>query len=165
MKSAKTKSAQLQLRISPEQKKQIENRAKKAGFTLSEWVLKKLLEEKTTEFTALLGQLAKEKEWSHSLASLHDYLFHLSSDDLEKSLPAPSVHLSPILLNIIAAMVEQAAVQKKLKPPAWVCQTAPLKEPYFATKLNSLKLHLLISSPLAFKRRNLFVDSTLGDRV
>ena len=36
---------------------------------------------------------------------------------------------------------------------------------WFASELKSLRLHLLTKSPAPFRRRNLFVDSTLGDRV
>ncbi len=165
MGNQKTKSAQLQIRISPEQKKQIENRAKQAGISLSEWALKQMLGESESNFKNLLEQLAKEKNRTYAFAALHDFLIHLPSDDLEKSLPAPSIHLPPILLNIIAAMIEKTAIQKELKPPTWVYQIEPLKEPYFATELSSLKLHLLISSPIPFRRRNLFVDSTVGDRA
>jgi hypothetical protein len=41
----------------------------------------------------------------------------------------------------------------------------PLDEPHFATPLRGLRLHLLRASPVAFKRRNIFVDSSVGDRV
>jgi hypothetical protein len=41
----------------------------------------------------------------------------------------------------------------------------PLERPWFASSLKSLRLHLLTASPPPFRRRNLFVDSTIGDRV
>jgi hypothetical protein len=38
-------------------------------------------------------------------------------------------------------------------------------EPSFATEPPGLRLHLLRSAPVAFMRRNLFVDASIGDRV
>jgi len=40
-----------------------------------------------------------------------------------------------------------------------------LAEPWFATTLQSLRLHLLRVAPAAFRRRNLFVDAGAGGRV
>jgi hypothetical protein len=41
----------------------------------------------------------------------------------------------------------------------------PLERPWFAVPFASLRPHLLSAAPIAFKRRNLFVDATVGDRV
>jgi hypothetical protein len=46
-----------------------------------------------------------------------------------------------------------------------VREVAPLEEPHFGAPLQSLRLHLLAASPVAFKRRNIFVDAAVGDRV
>jgi hypothetical protein len=62
-------------------------------------------------------------------------------------------------------MVEQAADQKHVAPPAWVRDVAPLDAPHFATRLKSLRQHLLRSAPVPFKRRNIFVDAGVGARV
>jgi hypothetical protein len=62
-------------------------------------------------------------------------------------------------------MVEQASQQRDVPPPAWSRDVPPLEEPYFATPLRSLRLHLLRQAPVLFKRRNLFVDSAVGARV
>jgi len=42
---------------------------------------------------------------------------------------------------------------------------AALEVPVFATDLASLRAHLLRASPVAYRRRNLFVDAAVGDRV
>jgi len=73
--------------------------------------------------------------------------------------------LSPFLRNYVAATVEQTAHLRKVAPPAWVREVEPLEEPWFAVRFASLRAHLLVASPVAFKRRNLFVDSTVGDQV
>jgi hypothetical protein len=37
--------------------------------------------------------------------------------------------------------------------------------PFFATRLKSLRPHLLRTTPVAFRRRNIFADSTIGART
>jgi hypothetical protein len=108
----------------------------------------------------------KSEDSRFSLAELHDLLA-----ECPRMLFAEAVHnpppggLSPYLTNYLAAMVEQAAAQKRLSPPAWTRRITPLAIPHFATPLESLRLHLLRSAPVPFKRRNIFVDSSIGARV
>jgi hypothetical protein len=54
---------------------------------------------------------------------------------------------------------------KGVTPPTWAGSVEPLDRPHFATPLRSLRLHLLRASPVPFKRRNIFVDSSVGARV
>lgn len=86
----------------------------------------------------------------------------LFADAVAESAIAP---LSPYLQNYVAAMVEQAAALKGVFPPEWTQRVTPLTEPHFVTAMVSLRLHLLRSSPVPFKRRNIFVDSAIGARV
>jgi hypothetical protein len=69
------------------------------------------------------------------------------------------------LANYVAAMVEQAAQRAGVSPPTWTAAISPLDRPYFAVDLPGLRLHLLRASPTPFKKRNLFVDAGLGNRV
>ncbi len=78
---------------------------------------------------------------------------------------ADLARLSPYLRNYVAAMVELAAQQQDVRPPAWVRDVEPLETPHFATPLAGLRLHLLRMAPVPFKRRNIFIDSSIGDRV
>jgi hypothetical protein len=73
--------------------------------------------------------------------------------------------LSPFLQSYVAAMVEVAAGLKGQTSPPWTARAEGLDEPHFATPLKSVRLHLLQSAPVPFKRRNLFVDATVGARV
>ena len=73
--------------------------------------------------------------------------------------------LSLFQQNYLAAMVEQAAAQRGVEPPAWVRDVPPLETPYFASGLRTLRQYLMAVSPVPFKRRNLFIDATIGDRV
>jgi hypothetical protein len=73
--------------------------------------------------------------------------------------------LTPLAANYVAAMVEEAASQKREAAPHWTRDVEPLEVPYFAVPFLRLRPHLLRDAPVAFKRRNLFVDATIGDRV
>jgi hypothetical protein len=65
----------------------------------------------------------------------------------------------------IAAMVEYACGRRATVPPAWTRSIVPLADPIFASSLKSLRLQLLIHSPAPFRRRNIFIDSSLGTRI
>ncbi len=62
-------------------------------------------------------------------------------------------------------IVEHTAAIKGVDPPRWLLTVEPLGAPWFASSLKSLRLYLLTHSPPAFRRRNLFVDSSVGQRV
>jgi hypothetical protein len=62
-------------------------------------------------------------------------------------------------------MVEYAAARKELRPPDWTADVPPVAEPYFGTDLLTLRAHLLTRSPPPFRRRNIFIDASVGDRV
>ena len=63
------------------------------------------------------------------------------------------------------ASPEEASAERDVAPPEWTGDVAPLDAPWFATTLRSLRLHLLRVAPVAFRRRNLFVDAGAGGRV
>ena len=67
--------------------------------------------------------------------------------------------------DYIAAMVEYACARRAVAVPEWTRSIAPLAEPTFGSELQSLRLHLLTRSPPPFRARNIFIDSTLSDRV
>ncbi len=161
------KSTQLQLRVSPEQKDRIKKQAALAGEDVSKWVLKKLLPAVGDQLQQVIDKLGiGSTELSLILAEIHDILLTLSAKELEAAVSAIDLmSLQPFESNYVAAMIETACVNKRLRPPAWLGKIAPLADPWFASGLKSLRLHLLKVSPPAFRRRNLFVDSTLGDRV
>jgi hypothetical protein len=71
----------------------------------------------------------------------------------------------PYLRNYVAATVELAAHQRDVPPPSWVLDVEPLETPHFATPMAGLRLYLLRAAPVPFKRRNIFIDSSIGDRV
>lgn len=162
------KSSQLQIRVSEEEKRIIRREAKLAGQDVSSWVLGKILPKKRLEFQNLIKELseATQEEQSFVLASLNDYLFRLPPSEFQNVLrELPSVKLSQFLINYVAAMIEQSAMLKEINAPAWVREIPPLDIPVFSSKLESLRLHLLLDAPVVFKKRNIFIDSTIGNRV
>jgi hypothetical protein len=62
-------------------------------------------------------------------------------------------------------MVEYACARHSVAVPEWTRSILPLAEPVFGSELQSLRLYLLTHSPPPFRARNIFIDSTLGDRV
>ncbi len=160
------KTQQLQIRVTPEQKASLKRFARLSGLGLSGYVLSRALPSARTRFLELLRTIADNHQKRFGLAELNDLLSGLSSSKFKEAVvEAPIRDLSPYWQNYVAAMVEQAAHQKKIPPPAWTYEVEPLDAPRFAVPVSSLRLHLLRSAPVAFRRRNIFVDSGVGNRV
>lgn len=163
-----TKSKQLQIRVTPSEKAQLRRLARRAGQDLSSYVLSRALPPGKLRFDELLRELrtADEPDRRYVLAELNDFLSGLAPAQLRDAVEKADIRgLSDLMQNYVAAMVEQAACQKGVEPPSWTRDPPALDEPYFATSLRSLRSHLLRVSPVAFKRRNIFIDATVGDRV
>lgn len=161
-----TKSQQLQVRLTPGQKAALKRHARRAGLDLSSYVLSRALPPARSQFDEILRALRQEERPRFALAELNDFLHELAPAEFLDAVAEVELEgLSVFLRNYVAAMVEQAANQKRQAPPPWVRDVAPLEEPYFAVHFPSLRPHLLRAAPIAFKRRNIFVDSAVGDRV
>ena len=163
-----TKSRQLQIRVTPEQKAAIRRLARSAGQDLSTYVLSRVLPSAAGHFAELVVALSEEDDHRYLLAELSDLLASLSAPELSNAValaPLALPSLSSLVANYVAAMVEQAAQQRDVLPPTWVREVPPLEEPYFVTPLPGLRLHLLKAAPVPFKRRNIFVDSAVGARI
>jgi uncharacterized protein (DUF1778 family) len=157
----------LQIRVSAEQKAALRRAARRAGLGISAYVLSRVASPAADRAAAILAALeSEEDDRRYLLADLHDLLVELTSGEFSDAVADldPS-GLSPFYANSVASMVEHAAASLGVAPPAWTTSVGALAEPWFATDLKSLRPWLLVSAPVAFKRRNLFVDSTLGDRV
>jgi hypothetical protein len=161
-----TKSSQLQIRVTPAQKTALRRLARDAGLDVSGYVLARTLPNHTAGFATLLRELRDEKRRTGALAELNDLLSSIGTGEFADAFRSADLsHLSQLDRNYVAAMVEQACHLRNIAPPRWTKDVAPLDEPWFATSLKSLRLHLLRASPVVFTRRNLFVDSSIGDRV
>ncbi len=160
------RTKQLQIRVTPAEKAVLKRLARRAGQGVSAYVLSRALPKARLRFEELVRSLADEGERRFALAELNDLLSGLMrAEFLDAVSAAPSGDLSPYWQNYVAAMVEQAAQHKDVSPPRWLSDIEPLTEPHFVVPLGSLRLHLLRASPVPFRRRNIFVDSGVGDRV
>ena len=115
------------------------------------------------DLTGQLAQLAPPEKPTYILAELNDLLTAIRAEEVEQ-LEAPSI-TDPYLANYVAAMVDLAAHRRGVHPPDWTPTIEPFAEPRFAVPWMSLRAHLLTASPVPFRRRNIFIDSSLGDRV
>jgi hypothetical protein len=160
------RSSQLQIRVTPEQKQALRRLSSRAGQDMSTYVLSRALPDAGSRFAALLDALRDDEQPGFVLAELNDLLSGLASGALRRAVEhAELAGLTPYLLNYVAAMVELTAHRLDVPPPAWVRDVEPLDTPHFATSLEGLRLHLLRAAPVPFKRRNIFIDSSVGDRV
>jgi hypothetical protein len=162
------RSAQLQIRVSATQKQRLRRLADAAGQDMSAYVLACVLPDDAEEFSALVSQLHRAADPSYTFAAIHDLLHRLPPSDFARATAAADVARLPAFkANYLAAMVEHSAAAKRIAAPEWTGSIDALDAPYFAAPLKSLRLrlHLMRASPAAYKRRNLFVDSVIGDRV
>ncbi len=160
------KTAQLQIRVSPREKEVIRRAARREGTDISTYVLQRLFTPRSEEFQHLVKELSGSGDTSYAYAAINDFLAGLSRDEFPLALLlVPDIQLNNEDWNYLAAMVEHTAYRKRLPAPSWTRNIAPVQTPVFATQLTSLRLALLINAPPAFRRRNIFVDATIGDRV
>lgn len=133
---------------------------------MSAYVLSRVLPAAACEFQQAMSALIGSARPAFALAHLNSLLSKLTSAELhDATSAAPDVPLTPFLANYTAAMVEVACHKRAIPLPAWTRRIAPLDEPVFGSTLRSLRMHLLTHAPAAFRRRNIFVDATVGDRV
>jgi uncharacterized protein (DUF1778 family) len=161
-----SKSAQLQIRVSPAQKAALESAARKSGLDMSAYVLNLVLPELSSTFLARVDAFRDQGDIRYELADLNAFLASLSAGELLTAVSgAPTSSLTAFAANYIAAMVEQACNRAAVLPPPWTRSVRPLREPYFGSALNSLRLYLLTHSPPPFRNRNIFIDSSIGAQV
>lgn len=162
----RNKISQIQIRISPHEKAKIIRYASKANMGISQWLMSKALPEVREIFQGLLHEITGQRNTKYILAEIHDLLKNSTGDEFEIMVSdPPQKSLTAFHLNYIAAMVEYTAGQKGRNAPSWTKEIAPLEKPFFGSELKNLRLHLLTHSPPPFRRRNIFIDSTIGKRI
>ncbi len=133
---------------------------------MSAYVLSRALPAPAAAFQEALTALTGPAEPSFALAEVNALLSSFTAAELRQAVAAaPQATLSPFLANYVAAMTETACNMRGLPLPAWTRRIEALPEPVFGSALPSLRLYLLTHSPAAFRRRNLFIDSSVGARV
>jgi len=160
------RTEQLQIRVTRAQKAAIARAARHAGVGMSAYVLGCVLVDPPARWRELLGEVARGGEARTALAAVNAWLAGLAASDLPASVAEPPPdRLSAFHRNYLAAMVEHVSAARGARPPSWCRDIAPLERPAFGSELLSLRLHLLAHSPPAFRRRNIFIDSTVGAQV
>ncbi len=148
------------------EKAHIKHAAQRANLPMSDWVLSRLLPENKMRFQRLIAEINNTENARYTLASLNDFLAQLRADEFNDAVQEkPPLPDDEYMANYIAAMIEYTAHKNKLAAPDWVAEIPPLNRPRFASSLISLRRHLLMHSPAPFRSRNIFIDSTVGDRV
>lgn len=161
-----SKLEQLQLRVSKEEKAAIRRAARLAGMDMSSYVLSRVLPPPARTFQSAVAALNGPDSPAFALAQINSFLSALTAPELHRAVAtAPEVVLPPFLANYVAAMVETACSMHNLPIPSWTHSAPSLVEPAFGSTLPSLRLYLLTNSPPPFRRRNIFIDSSIGKRV
>ena len=164
--SRNSRTAQLQIRVSAAQKAAIRRAAEQVGLDMSAFVLSRALPTPAIRLQACIEDCAGPAPPGFGLAELNSLLAGWTAAQLRDAVAvAPAILVTPFLSNYIAAMIEQACERRSVRVPGWVRAVEPLAEPAFGSTLKSLRLHLLTHSPAPFRRRNIFIDATVGDRV
>jgi hypothetical protein len=114
-------------------------------------------------FAEITKSIDQTDRIAYPLAELNDLLSGASGDEI-RGLPRPEI-ADLYRRNYVTAMVEVAAHRAGVVPPPWTLDVPPLRTPVFIDDSLSLRLHLLTASPPPFRRRNIFIDSSIGDRV
>jgi hypothetical protein len=162
----KPKSSQLQIRVTDAQKAALQRLAQQARMDMSSYVLSRVLPTAAARFAECIEAAGTPGMAGYGLAELNSFLSNLSAAELREAVASePTLPSDAYVANYVAAMVEYACHRQGIAVPIWVKSVRPLDEPVFATALQSLRLHLLTHSPPPFRRRNIFIDSSLGDRV
>jgi uncharacterized protein (DUF1778 family) len=159
-----TRTSQLQIRISPQEKAALKRLAGLAGQSVSAYVLSRALPSSPDVISAALhGLRAGSANPSQALAALKRMVVGLSPEALAGSLAEANVSdLPPATQNYVAGVTEQLAAAAGIEPPAWAASVPPLERPHFKWPLQSLRPYQLRASPLSLKRRNVF-DPTLRE--
>ena len=165
LKNVAAKTQQLQIRVTPAQKAAIKRLARRAGLDVSTYVLSRVHPPVQGRMVRALAALGRDPD-RFAFAELNDLLEGLSPAEFQDAVADVNLAgLSPFVQNYISAMVEHAAYRKGEPAPPWARDIEPLERPHFAVAYPRLRPYLLHAAPIAFKRRNLFIDATVGDRV
>lgn len=161
-----SKTAQLQIRVTPEQKRCLKRLARDASMEMSEWVLTRVLPSEADRFQEYASTLRHAENRSYALAEMADFLRALPAAAFARAVAhAPMATLDPDTINYLGAAIELAARRRGLKAPKWTAEVAAPSTPRFGSSLASVRMHLLTQSPVALRRRNLFMDASIDQRV
>jgi hypothetical protein len=94
-----------------------------------------------------------------------DSFYSGASDMRARAISSAPARIGPIPDAYLAAVAEHLALRFDLPIPEWVEEPHRfLAKPFFAGGLETLKAILLVESPLAFRRRQIFVSANALSR-
>jgi hypothetical protein len=94
-----------------------------------------------------------------------DSFYTSNREGMDRAIMDTPLRIAPIHDAYLAAVAEHLALRFGLKVPQWVEEPHRfLVKPFFAGGLESLKAILLAESPLAFRRRQIFVSANALSR-
>lgn len=84
----------------------------------------------------------------------------MTPDERGPALADEPAAITPVPDAYLAALAEHLALEDRIPAPAWTEHARRfLSEPFFSGGLESLKALLLVESPLAFRRRLIFISA------
>lgn len=132
---------------------------------MSACVLSRVLPDEAERFQKLAGRLSSVAQRRCALAELGDWLRDLPAAVLRRAVArAPRVAIDAATLSYLAAAIELLTRRRRIEPPEWVALVPVVDRPLFGSELASARLHLLTRSPVAFRRRRVFVAAWFDDR-
>ena len=162
------KSDYIQIRVSKLEKKAIKTAAYDAGLDMSAYILGHLDIDLGSQWQSLLANLQDLKlEDSHFCwAAIIDFLTPLDANQFQHLFQyAEQWNLDPENQNYLAATIERKALSLNIPAPKWLSEIAPCAYPYFEDETPKLKQYLLLHGDPVFRRRNIFIDSSIGGRI
>lgn len=153
-----TRTSQLQIRISPQEKLTLKRLAGLAGQSVSAYVLSRALPSESSDLVVVLDAFrAGTATATATLAAIQRQLEGLGQAEVGDVLQRiDATELAPIAQNYVAGIAEQLARAAGMEAPAWTARVAALDHPHFRWPLESLRPYQLRATPLALARRNVF---------
>jgi len=111
---------------------------------------------------AQIAQRAQTEPQSFDLAvrEFLDAWQSMAPDERRQALGDEPPAVAPVPDAYLAALAEHLALEDRIPAPAWTEQASRfLSQPFFSGGLESLKALLLVESPLAFRRRLIFISA------
>lgn len=110
--------------------------------------------------------LSGDQEFSDALAEFLDTFYLGTEEDREIGIRGRPMPIDAVSDAYLSATAEHLALQYGLEVPEWSYnQGHSLRKPQFFGGFESLKAILIAESPLAFRRRMLFVSSNALHRA
>lgn len=135
---------------------------------ISAYLLSKAGLDLRAKWDGLAGDLerADDEKISYVWAAIIDFLTPLSRQDFQDLFAnEPAWSLSDFKENYLVGLIERVAQNLNIPAPNWALDVNPLADPYFPEEHPKLRVYLMLHGDPIFRRRNIFIDSSIGGRV